>query len=126
MSIQIDSSCEKLTEGIIGAAFEVANVLGHGFLEVIYRKALLHELVLRGFSTRQEVPFQITYKGAAMGCYVADLVVENRVIVELKAVEGLNGHHVGQLLNYLKASRTEVGLLLNFGKPRLEFKRVLR
>lgn len=126
MNGRITRPHDDLTQAIIGAAFEVANQLGHGYLEAVYRKALSHELTLRGLPIRQEVPFTVTYKGLTVGHYVADLLVDDAVVVELKAVEGLNRQHIGQVLNYLKASGAGIGLLLNFGKPRLEFKRVLR
>ena len=121
----MDARVEDVTEKIIGAAFEVSNILGHGFLEAVYRKALLHELRLRELTAKEEVRFDVPYKGTSIGTYVADLVVGNAVVVELKAVECLNGQHTGQLLNYLKASGLHVDLLLNFGKPRVEVKRVL-
>ncbi|MCR6629977.1 MAG: GxxExxY protein [Magnetospirillum sp.] len=126
MTAPVDAVVEKITEQIIGGAFEVSRLMGHGFLEAVYRKCLGHELRLRGLAYREEVAFHIAYKANPVGTYIADLIVEERVIVELKAVEALNSQHTGQLLNYLKAADLSVGLLLNFGKPRLELKRVLR
>lgn len=126
MNGALPPAIEKITETIIGAAFEVSRLMGHGFLEVVYRRSLGHELALRGLRWREEAPYHIAYKGKQVGSYVADLLVEETVIVELKAVEALNPQHVGQVLNYLKAADLTVGLLLNFGKPRLEVKRVLR
>jgi GxxExxY protein len=123
--ISLGEEVENLTASIIGAAFEVSNTLGHGFLETIYRKAMVHELSIKDLSVREEVPFDVTYKEATLGRYYCDLLVENTVIVELKAIDGLNSSHVGQLLNYLKASGLCIGLLFNFGRPRLEYKRVL-
>ena len=125
MRVRLDERTEKLTEVIIGSAFEVSNVLGHGFLEVVYRKALIHEMRQRAFSVSEEVPFPITYKDLEVGTYFADVVVEELVVVELKAVEALASAHVSQVLNYLKASGLQVGLLFNFAKPKLEFRRVL-
>jgi len=116
---------ENLTASIIGAAFEVSNTLCHGFLEVIYRKAMVHELSIRGLSVGEEVPFGVVYKKATLGRYYCDLLVENAIIVEEKAIDRLNLSHTGQLLNYLKAGGLRVGLLFNFGNPRLEYKRVL-
>jgi len=115
---------DPLTQAIIGAAFEVANVMGNGFLEAVYRKALAHELVLRGLPVREEVEFKIAYKGAPVGRYVADMIVADTAVIEVKAVEGIVSAHVGQTLNYLKASGLRTGLILNFGTPRLGFKRV--
>lgn len=121
----LDPCLHALTESIIGAAFAVSNTLGHGFLEAVYKNALAEEVLARGLSVVRETPFDIHYRGVKVGRYIADLVVEQSVIVELKAVELLSTAHTLQLLNYLKASSLPVGLLMNFGKPRIEFKRVL-
>jgi len=115
---------DPLTQAIIGAAFEVANVLGRGFLEAVYRKALTHELRTQGISVREEVEFKINYKGVPVGRYIADQIVADSVIVEIKAVDAIAPAHVGQTLNYLRASGLKRGLVLNFGSSRLGFKRV--
>lgn len=115
---------DPLTEAIIGAAFEVQNILGHGFLEAVYRKALTRELGIRGLASAEEVRFPIAYKGEAIGIYVADLIVAGEIVVELKTAESISSSHVGQVLNYLAASGLKTGLILNFGKPRLEVRRV--
>src|SRR5690242_17058892 len=99
---------EELTEIVIGCAFEVANVLGAGFLEKVYERALLRELALRGVSAKAQVSFPVTYKGQSVGDYVADLVVEGRLIVELKCVDRLGNEHLAQCINYLKASGLSV------------------
>lgn len=125
MKARIDSRIEGLTERILGAAFQVSNTLGHGFLESVYRRALLKQLEIVGLKAAQEIPFRIFYCGEDVGHYVADLVVDSAVIVELKAVAALTSAHRAQVLNYVKASGLPVGLLLNFGTPRLEVKRVL-
>lgn len=125
MRVAIDPRLEGLTERILGAAFAVSNTLGHGFLEAVYRKALLRQLAIDGLNAVQEAPFRILYCGEDVGQYIADIVVEGAVIVELKAVEALTSAHRAQVLNYVKASGMPVGLLLNFGTPRLEIKRVL-
>jgi GxxExxY protein len=125
MRVILDGDAEALTERIIGAGFEVYNALGHGFVEAVYKKAFVCELRRRGLEVGQEVPFQIDYKGDNVGTYFADLVVEKRVIVELKAVEGLLPVHARQVLNYLRASSLDVGLLFNFGSQSLTFRRVL-
>jgi GxxExxY protein len=119
-----DDVLEPLTGKILAAAFEVANTLGHGFLESVYQKALLHELTLAGLSAEREVPFKVGYKNLEIGTYVADLIVQGSVVLELKAIDALSPAHVGQCLNYLRASGLRVGLLLNFGRPRLEYRRV--
>ncbi len=125
MKIHLDERMEKLTERIIGSAFEVLNELGHGFPEALYQKAPAHELAQSGISVEQQVPFEVRYKGVLVGNYYADIVVDKRVIIELKTVEKLVPAHVGQVLNYLRAGNLHVGLLLNFAKPKLEYRRVL-
>jgi GxxExxY protein len=114
-----------LTEVVIGAAFEVANVIGAGFLEKVYERALIHELALRGVCAKAQVSFPISYKGKYLGEYAADLVVGEKVIVELKCVDRFANEHLAQCINYLKASRLSVALLINFQKPKVEWKRVL-
>ncbi len=124
--ILVTTAVDAVTREIIGAAFEVSNTLGHGFLEKVYHRALIEELSQRGVMAAAEVPFQVSYKGRSIGVYEADLVVAGKVLVELKAVEALTAAHRTQTLNYLKASGLTVGLLINVGTPRLEYKRVLR
>ena len=114
-----------LTEVVIGAAFEVANVIGAGFLEKVYERALIHELALRGVPAKAQVSFPISYKGKYLGEYAADLVVDEKVIVELKCVDRFANEHLAQCINYLKASRLGVALLINFQRPKVEWKRVL-
>lgn len=125
MRIALDPGIEDVTKAVLGAAFEVSGALGHGFLEAVYRKALVHELRTRGLDAEEEVPFPVRYKDHPVGTYQADLVVNRCVIVELKATEAILAAHIGQVLNYLRASGLSVGLLLNFGKPQLQYKRVL-
>lgn len=125
MRVAFDSETEALTECIIGAGYEVHNGLGHGFVEAVYKRAFICELRRRGLDVGHEVPFQIDYKGDSVGTYYADLVVERRVIVELKAVESLLPAHARQVLNYLRASGLGIGLLFNFGASSLTFRRVL-
>ena len=100
-------------------------MLGAGFLEKVYERALLRELAFRGVSAKAQVSFPVCYKGQYVGEYVADLVVEEKVIVELKCVERFANEHLAQCINYLKASRLRVALLINFQKPKVEWKRVL-
>ena len=121
---QLNQDRDPLTERVIGAAFEVSNHLGHGFLEPVYQKALMHELVEAGLDAENQVGFRVHYKGVMVGWYYADILVDRRVIIELKAVANLSSAHVGQVLNYLKASNLQIGLLLNFGRPRLEYRRL--
>jgi GxxExxY protein len=108
----------ELTGRIINAFYHVYNCLGYGFLEAVYGNALAHELRKRGFEVRQQAPIEVRYDGEVVGQYFADLLVNGAVIVELKAASEITDAHQAQLLNYLKATGVEVGLLLNFGpKP---------
>jgi len=113
---------EDVTRAIIQALYKVYNTLGYGFLEKVYENALAYELARQGLEVRQRWPIKVYYDGHLMGEYFADLLVGSRVIVELKAVENLCPEHEAQLLNYLKATEIEVGLLLNFG-PKPDFRR---
>ena len=112
-----------ITEKIIKAFYKVYNTLGYGFLEKVYENALAIELKQQGFSIVQQAPLKIYYNDQLVGEYFADLLVEDKVIVELKAVEALAKEHHAQLLNYLKATQIQVGLLLNFGSTKPEVKR---
>ena len=114
---------EELTYQINGAIFEVNKVLGSGFLEKVYENALLMELRRRGLNAEAQVPIQVSYKAEVVGEYFADIVVENNVVLELKAVQHLDKVHEAQILNYLKATGYKVGLLINFTHPRAEIKR---
>ncbi len=117
---------QDLTQKILEGAFAVHNTLGCGFLEKVYSNALFFELRNMGLHCEQEVPFKVKYKDVVVGDYCADLIIEKRVLVELKACTGLDSVHEAQILNYLKASRIQVGLLLNFGKPKLQYRRFVR
>lgn len=111
-----------ITELIIKAFYKVYNTLGYGFLEKVYENSMLIELVAMGLSVYKQEPIKVYYEDKQVGEYYADIIVEGCVIVELKAAEGLCEEHEFQLINYLKATEIEVGLLLNFGK-KPEFKR---
>lgn len=111
---------EQLTEAIIGAAIEVHRVLGPGLLESAYEQCLCHELTFRGIRFQLQVPLPVKYKDILLDCgYRMDLVVEERVVIELKAVEKLVPIHEAQLLTYLRLSGLRVGLLINFNSPAL-------
>jgi len=112
-----------LTYKINGAVFEVSRVLGAGFLEKVYENALMVELKKRGLNAHNQVPIKVKYKGKEVGEYFADIVVENRVLLELKAVESIDKVHEAQILNYLKATGFSVGLLVNFKHPKAQIKR---
>ena len=114
---------EDLTGRILEACFEVINELGSGFLESVYEKALNIALTQKGLLVKAHFPISVSFRGHAVGQFFADLLVEEKVIVELKAVTALAGEHQAQIINYLKASGIEVGLLVNFGRPKLEYRR---
>jgi len=116
---------KELTYQIIGAAFEVRKLLGYGFLEKVYENAFMRELQLRGIQVSVQHPIKIEYKGVVVGDYYADIIVENKVIVELKTGESVNPIHEAQLLNYLKATGIKLGLLINFGTDKCEYKRLI-
>jgi GxxExxY protein len=116
---------KDITEKIIGASFEVYRVLGYGFLEKVYQRALQVELVAQGLKAEIERKIQVLYKGNDVGHYDADVFVEDRVIVELKVAKEYNSADEAQLLNELKATGIKVGLLINFGRSRLAFKRMV-
>ena len=114
---------KDLTYAIVGAAMEVHKVLGPGFLESVYETALAHELDLRGIDYRRQPDVAVTYKGTLAGEFRADFLVDDTVIIELKAIKQLTDIHEAQLLNYLRATGHRVGLLLNFGARSLQYKR---
>ena len=114
-----------ITYAINGAVFEVNSILGPGFLEKVYENALLVEFNKRGLKAKNQVPIKVSYRGEVVGDYVADLIVEDKVIVELKTVENLDRSHDAQLLNYLKATGHHVGLLVNFKHKKADIKRLV-
>ena len=116
---------DKRSAAVIGAAFRVHTALGRGFLEKVYENALAIEIGVAGLHVRQQVPLTVAYRGIVVGNYVADILVDDAVLVEVKASDGLVQGHRAQCLNYLKASGLRVGLLLNFGTRRLTFERVV-
>ena len=114
----------RLTERVLGAVFEVGNTLGCGFLEKVYERALIRELVGRGLKVRAQVRYTVRYKGHNFGDYIADLVVEDTVLIELKCVDALAPEHTAQCLNYLRASGLELCFLVNYQRPKVEWKRL--
>ena len=114
----------SLSRQVIGCAFAVLNTLGAGFVEKVYENALAHELRKAGLAIEQQKGVTVIYDGIEVGAYVMDLIVEQTLLVELKAAKALDPAHHAQCINYLKASGLRLGLLLNFGNPRLEIKRV--
>jgi len=116
----------SLTQKIIGCAFEVSNILGCGFLEKVYERSLVQELRIAGLNIQAQYPISVYYKGTVVGNFFADILVEKCILVELKALNSLDNNHQAQCLNYLKASGLNLCLLLNFGKPKVEIKRIIR
>jgi GxxExxY protein len=116
---------DELSQRVIGCAFEVSNTLGAGFFEKVYEKALCVELEKAGLGYACQKPVLVKYKNFLVGEYIADIVVEGRLLLELKALSSLCPEHEAQLINYLKATGLSVGLLLNFGRPKLGIKRMI-
>lgn len=117
---------EELTRSIIGCAFEVMNELGAGFLESVYEKALVLALKQKGLDVSAQHSVSVSFRGEVIGDFYAYLLVEESVIVELKAVRSLAPEHQAQVINYLNASGIEIGLLINFGNPKLDYRRLTR
>ena len=114
---------DDITYKINGAIFEINRELGAGFLEKVYENALVVELKTRGLQAEHQVPLIVKYKGSTVGEYFADIVVEDQVIIELKAIDSLQKIHEAQILNYLKATSYRIGLLVNFTHPKAVIKR---
>jgi GxxExxY protein len=107
---------EELSNKIIAAFFKVYNTPGYGFLEKVYENSLLHELITQGLNASSQFPIEVFYNNIKVGQYFADILVEGKIIIEIKAAEAIAEEHELQLINYLKATDVEIGLLLNFGK----------
>ena len=125
MNTNKHESANPIIEAVVGAAYEVSNVLGAGFFEKVYERALVQELLLRGMSVRTQVPYPVTYKGHSVGQYLADLIVSEQLVVELKCVECFSNEHMAQSLNYLRASGLRFALLINFQHPKVAWKRII-
>lgn len=117
---------EQITKSVIGCAFEVINELGSGFLESVYEKALLLTLRQKGLSAVSQHPVMVMFRGESVGDFYVDIFVADKVLVELKAAKAIAPEHQAQIINYLNATGIEVGLLINFGSPTLEYKRFTR
>ena len=115
---------DELTAKIIQACFEVSNELGAGFLESVYEKALVVALAQKGLKVVAQVPMKVKFRGVIVGDYSADLIVEDQVLIELKAVSRILPEHKAQVINYLTATGIVIGLLVNFGTPRIEYYRL--
>jgi len=114
-----------ISEKVISCAFEVSNKLGSGFLESVYENALCLELAQNGIEFEQQKTVNVHYRKKVVGNYTTDLLIENKLLIELKAVSQFSKQHEAQLMNYLKATNIKVGLLLNFGTPRLGIRRIV-
>ena len=114
---------EELTGTILKCCFEVSKELGIGFIESVYEKALIVALEQKGLKVESQVMLKVKFRGIVVGEFRADLLVENKILIELKAVGNFVNEHFAQILNYLKATEIEVGLIVNFGNPKLEYRR---
>jgi GxxExxY protein len=115
----------SITERIVGCAFLIGRTLGCGFLEKVYENAMVHELAKTGFAVARQHPLKVYYDSIVVGEYTADILVEGAVLVELKAVRALDEIHFAQCMNYLKATGLHICLLINFGRPKVEVKRIV-
>jgi GxxExxY protein len=115
----------ELTEEILGVYYDAYSEIGHGFLESVYNNCMYLALTKLGLSVRRDVPVPVYFRGQDVGQFKADLVVGGSVLIELKAVQNLDRTHEAQVMNYLRATELEVGLLLNFGSPKLQFRRIV-
>ena len=123
--VRDDAYFKSITEQIIGSAYIVAKQLGYGFLEKVYENALAHELKKSGLKVEGQVPIKVYYDEIVVGDYIADLLIEEEIIVELKSAKNLENIHLAQCLNYLKATGKKLGLLINYGADKVHVKRVV-
>lgn len=114
---------EDVIKKILEACFEVSNELGIGYLESVYEKALLIALRQKGLKAENQVPLQVKFRGEVVGEFFVDILVENKILIELKVANGLSKENYAQTINYLKATEIEIGLLINFGTPKIEYRR---
>lgn len=114
---------EDITKKILEACFEVSNELGIGYLESVYEKALLIALRQKGLKAENQIPLQVKFRGEVVGEFFVDILVENKILIELKVANGLTKEFYAQTINYLKSTGIEVGLLINFGNAKLEYRR---
>ena len=121
-SVQEDASVDQITKKIIASAFMVSNTLGIGFVEKVYENAHAHQMRKDGLMVIQQFPVNVIYDDVLVGEFYADMLVDDRVLVELKAVSELNTEHLAQALNYLRATNLETCLLINFGKSRIQIR----
>lgn len=125
MPSQNETDINKLSEKVIGCAYKVSNGLGNGFLEKVYENALQHELLKSGLRVAQQYPIDVFYDGRRVGEYYADLLVEGKIILELKVTRKIDENHLAQCLNYLRATGLHLCLLINFYYPKVQIRRVV-
>lgn len=116
---------DEISEKIIGCAFRFHNALGCGFLEKVYENALILELKKAGLPVIQQAPIKVYYKSTIVGDYIADILIEDKIVIEIKTAKSVDDVHKAQLINYLKATKLKLGLILNFYNPKLEIKRLV-
>lgn len=121
-----EAELNALSEKVIGCCYTISNTLGSGFLERVYENALTHELRKLGLKVEMQRPLHVIYDGVLVGEYFADLLVEDILLIELKACSGFNDIHKAQCINYLNSTRLPLCLLINFGRPRVEIKRIFQ
>ena len=121
-----EAELNSLSERVIGCCYAISNALGGGFLEKVYQNALAHELRKLGLKVEIQKALYVIYDGVAVGEYFADLLIEDVLIIELKACDGFNDVHKAQCINYLNSTRLPLCLLINFGRPRVEIKRIFQ
>jgi len=126
MAEKINLIHKNITGKIIGLAMEIYNQLGRGFLESVYEEAFVYELELNKINFKRQEPMDVHYKGKRIKQFVCDLLVEDKIIVELKAIKKITDSDIAQTINYLNAAKYEIGLLINFGSESLEFKRLIK
>ena len=126
MAEKINLIHKDLTGRIIGLAMEIYNQLGRGFLESVYEEAFAYELELNEINFKKQEPMNVYYKGKKIKQFICDLLIEDKVIVELKAIKKITDLEIAQTINYLNAAKYEIGLLINFGAESLEFKRLIK
>lgn len=116
---------KNITNIIISSAYEVHRLLKNGYLEKVYENALIKELESRSLSCQQQTPLEVYYKDYVVGNYIADIIVEDKIVLEIKAISGIEEQHFAQLLNYLKATRKRLGFIINFGTNSLQIRRII-
>jgi GxxExxY protein len=116
---------QDISKVIVNSAYEVHKFLGSGYLEKVYENALIKELESKNLKCEQQAPLEVYYKDYMVGDYIADIIVEDKIILEIKAISGIEDKHFAQLLNYLKTTRKKLGFIINFGASKIQIKRII-